>query len=260
MNLFRIEYALLLGSAPFRFHSESHYLFLLTKSRLRLFLDGICSERDAGQMCYVLPGQTLLLEPLNELGFIDYFEFTMEEQEQHLFSSLPLPQGLNTPYNFSELSMRLRNMYQLFYSADKYRLQKLDIELQALLYGTASGDEDEASFSRSELFYCRMRRLRRLISDNPTCYKTVASAAAYVGLSVSHFEHLYKQYFSSSYLNDLIRSRIKRSCMLLNTTDWTIARIAKEVGYENEPFFFRQFKRLMGISPNAYRRMNVHIL
>jgi AraC-like DNA-binding protein len=36
-----------------------------------------------------------------------------------------------------------------------------------------------------------------------------------------------------------------------------VAAIAEEVGYDSEPAFSRAFKRLMGVSPAAWRRARV---
>lgn len=257
MLLSQIEYAKFVHDADFLFSSDRRAFFLLTKSRARFYTPGGSVLKEPGQMCLCLPGEEMRLTFPEKHGVFDYCEFSMDEEEKALFCSLPLPSCEPTaPPNFSELSMRLKNMYYLFFSADKYRLEKLDLDLRALMYSIASGDEDAAGDTRVEMQRHRLRQLRRLISDDPNSYRTVAEAAEFVGLSVSSFEHLYKQYFSISYVNDLIRSRIKRSCMLLNTTDWTVARIAEASGYENETFFYRQFKRQTGVSPRQYRQLN----
>ncbi len=47
--------------------------------------------------------------------------------------------------------------------------------------------------------------------------------------------------------------RMQRASSLLKTTDWTIAAIARAVGYGNPFAFSNAFRRWMGISPSAYR-------
>ncbi len=53
------------------------------------------------------------------------------------------------------------------------------------------------------------------------------------------------------YINHL---RIELACELLKSTDWAATRIASEVGYDEVPYFFRRFKREMGMSPLDYRK------
>ena len=101
-----------------------------------------------------------------------------------------------------------------------------------------------------------MRRLRTLISDDPLQFRTVQEAAEYMHLSTSYFSSLYKDYFGISFGQDLIRSRVKRCCMLLMTTDNTVTRIAQQLGYGNEAFFYHQFRQVTGMTPGEYRQQH----
>jgi len=55
----------------------------------------------------------------------------------------------------------------------------------------------------------------------------------------------------SEYLHDL---RIQHSKRLLITTEWSIDRIAEEVGFRYAPYFSSCFKRCVGISPLSFRK------
>ena len=48
--------------------------------------------------------------------------------------------------------------------------------------------------------------------------------------------------------------RLHKACTLLQNTDWTVSRIAKELGYESVNYFYRQFKKHIGITPSDYRK------
>jgi len=48
--------------------------------------------------------------------------------------------------------------------------------------------------------------------------------------------------------------RINEARRLLNTTDQTVARIGESVGLTNSPYFVTLFKKITGLSPEAYRR------
>lgn len=173
-----------------------------------------------------------------------------------MLQALPLPRKkISAPPHFSELSSLVKSIDGIANSADRYRLEKTAHYLMILLYCIASGDEAATDQSRAGVQFYRLRQLRRSLSDAPEQHPTVAEAAAYVGLCESRFSALYRQYFGVSYISDLIRTRIRRSCAMLETTDWTVAKIAAELGYENESNFYRQFHQQIGISPTAYRTM-----
>ncbi|MNN44985.1 Arabinose operon regulatory protein [compost metagenome] len=48
--------------------------------------------------------------------------------------------------------------------------------------------------------------------------------------------------------------RIRRAIQLLNSTELTILEIAEQVGYESQHYFSTAFKKVMGVSPNQYRK------
>ena len=256
MVLHEVEYGALFAREPFRFFSERHWLLLFTGSRARIAVDDTLYEKPSGQMYCCPPGHALCVAPLEDYCALDYCEFSPAEQEQAVLEALALPvRSPNAPPNFSELTAFVKTIYYLFYSLDTYRLQKLDHRLWLLLYSMADGDYGlPPQRSRSEQVFERIRLLRAQIADDPSRFQTIAEAAAFVGLSEFRFEHLYRRHFQISYTQDLIRRKLKRGCHLLVTTQWTIARIAKELGYENDTHFYRQFRQHLGVSPGEYRK------
>ncbi|MGH2671523.1 MAG: helix-turn-helix domain-containing protein [Actinomycetota bacterium] len=51
------------------------------------------------------------------------------------------------------------------------------------------------------------------------------------------------------------RLRIDRARMLLRSTDRPVARIAAEVGFGDERYFRRIFKRRVGLTPGQFQRL-----
>ena len=99
-----------------------------------------------------------------------------------------------------------------------------------------------------------LQRLRREIETNPQREWSIADMAREIGISRSHLQRLYKQYFSVSCMDDLISSRISKAKKLLQYTDLRIQEIAVQCGYRNESHFMRQFKERCGITALQYRR------
>jgi hypothetical protein len=53
----------------------------------------------------------------------------------------------------------------------------------------------------------------------------------------------------------LARWRLRSGAQLLSSTNWSVARIALEVGYESEAAFNRAFKRELGSPPARFRNL-----
>jgi len=79
--------------------------------------------------------------------------------------------------------------------------------------------------------------------------------ASEVGLSVSRLSQIFKQqthYSPKSYLSNM---RIRTACRLLDFTDKSVKAVAMETGFIDPYYFSRVFKKVMGISPDKYRRI-----
>jgi len=79
--------------------------------------------------------------------------------------------------------------------------------------------------------------------------------AAAANLSVPHFSELFRQQTGYAPIDYLIRQRIQRACLLLDTTVSAVSKIATEVGYNDPYYFTRSFRRVMGCPPRAYRHI-----
>ena len=81
----------------------------------------------------------------------------------------------------------------------------------------------------------------------------LAAMAQQVHLSPEQLRHLCQKYFGRSPMEHLTWLRMKRAAFLLDRTNQKIAVIAGEMGYENSFAFSTAFKRIIGVSPKAYR-------
>lgn len=83
---------------------------------------------------------------------------------------------------------------------------------------------------------------------------TVGTLAALVNLSRSHYTALFRRvtgYAPQSYLNHL---RMQRAVQLLNATDLPIKQISDQLGFSDQFYFSRAFKRMHNHSPSEHRR------
>ncbi|MDL4840896.1 response regulator transcription factor [Aquibacillus rhizosphaerae] len=73
-------------------------------------------------------------------------------------------------------------------------------------------------------------------------------------VSTVYLSRMIKQELGISYVGLLTQMRINKAADLLKTTDMTIRDIAEEVGYETQHYFSTAFKKVVGISPNQFKK------
>ena len=74
------------------------------------------------------------------------------------------------------------------------------------------------------------------------------------GLNPSYFGTLFKEVYNVEPLTYLILLKLREACYLLRTSDLTIKEISFRMGYTDQYFFSRIFKKYLGISPKGYRK------
>ena len=82
-----------------------------------------------------------------------------------------------------------------------------------------------------------------------------AQLASQLGLSPDYFTRLFRKTYGVSPRAWIVRERIRMAAARLLESNLNISEVAGEFGYQNIFFFSRQFKQVMGQSPNQYRRM-----
>ncbi|WP_338036922.1 response regulator transcription factor [Metabacillus litoralis] len=100
-----------------------------------------------------------------------------------------------------------------------------------------------------------VRRARQYIEKNFTDSDiTIEQVADNLQVSPVYLGRIIKQDLGTSFVSLVTNLRIKEAIMLLNNTDLPIVQIAEEVGYDTQHYFSTAFKKVVGVSPNKYRK------
>ncbi|MFC9769863.1 MULTISPECIES: helix-turn-helix domain-containing protein [unclassified Pseudarthrobacter] len=83
----------------------------------------------------------------------------------------------------------------------------------------------------------------------------LADLAALVGVSSSYLSKLFREATGGGVLAHHTALKMARARLLLDTTDLPIAEVGREIGLQDQFYFSRQFRRLHGVSPSAYRAL-----
>ncbi|MDD4101829.1 MAG: AraC family transcriptional regulator [Kiritimatiellae bacterium] len=81
----------------------------------------------------------------------------------------------------------------------------------------------------------------------------VAELARLLGLSEGGFSRLFKLHTNSTVPEYVNRLRVAHACRLLAETDKTVSEVMQLCGYFSPAHFQRQFQRIHGVAPTAYR-------
>jgi AraC-like DNA-binding protein len=73
------------------------------------------------------------------------------------------------------------------------------------------------------------------------------------GLSGSSFRRCFYDAVGFSPINYLLKLRLKKAALLLDTSDLSITEIAYKTGFSDSNYFIRQFKKFTGTTPLKYR-------
>jgi AraC-like DNA-binding protein len=104
----------------------------------------------------------------------------------------------------------------------------------------------------------RLRKVVERMHQEPSATIPSTELARMAGLSVSQFDRRFQSAFGMSPRNYLLRVRVEDACRRLARSDEKIVVIAQECGFYDHAHFARSFRKLMGVSPAAYRQAHQH--
>jgi AraC-like DNA-binding protein len=94
-----------------------------------------------------------------------------------------------------------------------------------------------------------------LMHSKPETPWTIANLASEVGVSRSVLAERLREYLGETPMAYLANWRLQLGAQMLQTTSYSVAQIAGEVGYESEQAFNRAFKRKFEQPPARFRTM-----
>lgn len=83
---------------------------------------------------------------------------------------------------------------------------------------------------------------------------TVNDLAEHYGMSSNYFSSMFKKEMNQSAINYITELRINKARELLEHSQLSVVDISKKVGYEDSQYFFRVFKKSVGMTPLRYRQ------
>lgn len=160
------------------------------------------------------------------------------------------PVLLHNPDTYYDLFHVISNEY---YGVTPHRNLILHNLMTALLNKIA----DESNTLEYPALYYSLTAVREQIYNFPDRAWNVPMIAAQLNISAGYLHALYRHYFNTTCIKDVIQSRMQAACELLHSSDKSLNEIAELCGYQYTEHFIRQFKANIGVTPNKFRKGEV---
>ncbi len=234
--------------------TSDEYLALLVKTDAHFYLNGKHIETRPN-MLIIYPPKSLIVYGREEPGYNDdWIHFSLKGEDQGLMDSLNIPLRKPIyPYDFRSLANIVEPLSKAFHKESEYKDVIVDHFMHLFLYSVI----DQLSTVHTEKapkYYLELSQFRTAIYNSPSKNWSAKEMSESLFISISHFQHLYKEYFDVSCQADIINARIRLAEFYLTTTDLSVKEIADLCGYENELHFMRQFKKFTKTTPTECRK------
>ena len=110
-----------------------------------------------------------------------------------------------------------------------------------------------AMFNETDKGNLYIRKALRFMQDNYSTQLELNQVADFVGLSPSYFSSLFNQVVGVSFREQLCRIRVEESKRLLLQKDYSLVDIALAMGFPDQSYYSKVFKRIVGVPPGKYR-------
>lgn len=100
----------------------------------------------------------------------------------------------------------------------------------------------------------RINKVHNFVKENYHRPIKLSEVANLVSMGEEPFCRFFKKTFNKSFFFFLNEYKINLACKYLIESDKRVSEVAFLSGYESLPFFYKQFKKLMGCSPLVYQK------
>lgn len=140
------------------------------------------------------------------------------------------------------------NSHFLFQLYEEQELEDLCLLMQEVLESFMS-----SMFREKDKGNPYIRKALRYIGDHYSEHLELERVADVAGLSASYFSTLFRQTVGVSFREYLNQIRVEESKRLLLSRQYTLADIAISMGFPDQSYYCKVFKKIVGVTPGKYR-------
>lgn len=126
--------------------------------------------------------------------------------------------------------------------------------LECLVLFLTRKTKDSLSFKPVKKTIRECRFIEQYLEEHFSEDITLQTLSDLTYMNKYYLVHAFKEYKGMSPISYLIERRIMEAQYLLETSNYSIAKIAQAVGFSSQSYFAQVFRKEKGISPNQYRK------
>jgi AraC-like DNA-binding protein len=217
---------------------------------------------EAGNIMLFVP-DTLFEWSIPESEAVEIYHFRFDYQlvykEKQEWLSLtpgtdlsPL-RGLLTAERSGEIRLLFEKVYHLWKAYDPVSQYKCNLAFRELWLSIIENMLDRQYWSDTDSaikFTCEY------MTKHFRSSLTVEQLAKMAGISTGYYSREFKRLFGLSPKEFIIHLRVNKAKELLGSSEYPLTEVSKMVGYGDEFYFSRIFKRVTGITPSLYAKQS----
>ena len=198
-----------------------------------------------------------------EYLFIDVEGFLQEtnpggrrERTERMIEKINSRAVLRREEDYPKIGASIRGIMDIMREPKEYYIEEAKGVLMALLVNIAreSGEGENEAAETEDRTTLPVFRAMDYISLHYMEPFRIDELADWCHISEAHLRRLFSSHIRMSPLEYINLVRIRTACEYLKTTDEPVADIAHKCGFSVLSTFNRNFKQIMGVSPNEWRK------
>lgn len=238
--------------------TQSHILLVVTGGRGRLRLEDkeYQLRQDAIYVCPPMLTFGIVPDSVDHLEmYMLRFDVFMETRERNRrFQAIREKQmfpfwgevSVQSPGQLLVYCDLIQNLWKQDNALDRFRSQHIFYELWFHIFKHVHFSVADSGMA--------LERARAYMEEHYSQNVTIEQLARIAEVSPKYFVDLYKKTYGSSAMDYLAELRISRAKQMMIQSHAKLREIAHQVGYNDEFYFSRKFKKAVGVSPTLYMK------
>ncbi|MBA2938881.1 AraC family transcriptional regulator [Paenibacillus sp. CGMCC 1.16610] len=236
---------------------QRYAICLITKGTGVLSINEVTHTAQEGDIFILLPGMIIegtsqVLDPIHySVIFFSCFQVKKHRKEWHM-EPPHFPVSGKHPLSSQDRAVKERIERILAPVKNRQLSEKLDLKYQLhslltklMIVKSAKEQEPETLVG--------MEYALAFISENYMKDLKISQLAKMAGYSINHFTRIFKNHMNMTPTEYFLQQRIRKAKQLLFSSE-KMKEVAQQVGYKDEHYFSRAFKKEVGVAPTLYMK------
>lgn len=233
-------------------HDRDWEFHLVMKGRGRVANGGVRGIYGPGTLLCSRPGEAHRFDQEEGRKELAFYFFTFHPGEEltraldHLHRLFVVPKAVDLPSHrltAEEIILRWRAVDPMLKASAEHLFR-------AFVFGLAAQSPVRPDGSRDMTL---VREAVRWVEDPANRHRGLDPLAEKLGVSKHHLVRVFTRKMGRAPLRYGAMVAVDTACDLLHTTDLSVRAIAESLGYEDEYYFSRLFKKQTGVAPKLWR-------